>query len=398
MKAALVAIVTLGAAATVLAPARAHAQPEKPGTYAVDTWVPTSADNPPIPLSPGGVFIPKGAGAFAPVALVHGAGENGGFHTVMAQTLASRGVVVLAPSFSSLLLSPQPSDGDKVNALLDWAVQKSADPSSPLSGKVDGSARGVLGHSNGGVVFFAAAKSPLIKAIVSLDGVAGLDATPGFHGPSLHLLSAHKDCSGGSTLGYTGAPSPKLMATVANGDHCDVDNPSDSLCPTVCGGTPWSAGASGMFHRYAVAWIACLLGHDETVAPWIGGSEFANDVDAGLLTGTQSADVGTITCDGGPTPGSDGGALDASTDAPTPDSGGTLPGDEAGLSDNPTQTAHGCSCRTAPSRSSSAPLTLAALALAAALRRARSRWGKSTTCRSARNTGNHPGWRPYSLT
>lgn len=294
-------------AAPVFVATYASAQPEKPGPFAVDTWVPGSADAPPVPLSPGGVFIPKAPGPFPPVALVHGAAENGGLHTVMAQTLASRGVVVLAPTFPDELVNPTTADGDNVNALLDWAVKESATASSPLAGKVDGSSRGVLGHSNGGVVFYAAAHSPLIKAIVSLDGVAFLDQSPGFSGPSLHLLSAHMDCGGGSPAGYVGAPPPKVVATVVNGDHCDVDNPSDPFCPTVCGGTAWNATASTTFHRYAVAWISCILAHDQSVAPWIGGPGMQADIDAGLISGVDQVELSRVSCDGGAIPVGDGG-------------------------------------------------------------------------------------------
>ena len=307
------------AAASLVAASPAGAQPETPGPLSVQTWVPTTADGAPVPLSPGGVFIPKAPGPFPPVALVHGLGENGGLHTVMATTLASRGVVVLAPTFPDELVNPTTADGDNVNALLDWAVQKSGDPSSPLAGKVDGSTRGVLGHSNGGVVFYAAAHSPLIKAIVSLDGVAFLDQSPGFSGPSLHLLSAHHDCNGGSSVGYTGAPPPKLLGTVVDGDHCDVDNPADPFCPSACGGTAWSSTASQVFHRYAVAWIACILAHDTTVAPWIGGAGMQADVDAGLLSGVEQVDVAAVSCTG--LTGGDGGIVQGSDSGTGADAG-----------------------------------------------------------------------------
>lgn len=394
-------------ASPVLVATYASAQPEMPGPYAVDTWVPTSADAPPVPLSPGGVFIPKAEGPFPPVALVHGAAENGGLHTVMAQTLASRGVVVLAPTFPDELINPTTTDGDNVNALLDWAVKESSTASSPLAGKVDGSSRGVLGHSNGGVVFYAAAHSPLIKAIVSLDGVAFLDQSPGFSGPSLHLLSAHMDCGGGSSLGYMGAPPPKVVATVVNGDHCDVDNPSDPLCPTVCGGTAWNSTASTTFHRYAVAWISCILAHDQSVAPWIGGAGMEADIDAGLISGVDQVGVAMVSCDGGTIPvgeggvppqqdagnssGSSGGGGSGGRDASGSGSGGENPdattgtGSSGGGSDGSangdsaaTTKAAGCACTTGVGASRDAGrwgstfvLALAAVTLRRRGRRAR---------------------------
>ena len=387
------------AVVSLVAASPSAAQPETPGPLSVQTWVPTTADGAPVPLSPGGVFIPKATGPFPPVVLVHGLGENGGLHTVMATTLASRGVVVLAPTFPDELVNPTTTDGDNVNALLDWAVQKSGDPTSPLAGKVDGSTRGVLGHSNGGVVFYAAAHSPLIKAIVSLDGVAFLDQSPGFSGPSLHLLSAHHDCNGGSSVGYVGAPPPKLLGTVVNGDHCDVDNPADPLCPSVCGGTAWSSTASQVFHRYAVAWIACILAHDTTVAPWVGGAAMQADVDAGLLSGVEQVDVAAVSCtgltggDGGTAQGSDagpgadagasvdagsGGTEDAASGSGSGGGSGSGSGGSSGGADASTGAApsskSGCSCTEAPGAPS--PFVAVGLALAglgAALRRRASR-------------------------
>jgi len=325
MKTALLGCALSGA--TLVAAAPALAQPEMPGPLAVTTWVPTTADAPPVPLTPGGVFIPTTGGPFPLVALVHGALENGGLHTVMATTLASRGLVVLAPTFTDgLYPTPTTADGDLVNSLLDWAVMKSGAAGNPLSGKLDGGPRGVLGHSNGGVVFYAAAHSPLIKSIVSLDGVAFLDQSPGFSGPSLHLLSAHHDCNGGSSVGYMGAPAPKVLATVTNGDHCDVDNPADPLCPTVCGGTAWNAATSLVFHRYAIAWTACILAHDTSVAPWVGGAEMQADIDAGLLSGVEDVDVALVSCaaDAGIVVLSDAGhAGDAGADHDASSSGGS---------------------------------------------------------------------------
>ena len=402
MKTALLRCALFGAALVASAPA--SAQPEMPGPLAVTTWTPTTADAPPVPLTPGGVFIPKTGGPFPLVALVHGALENGGLHTVMATTLASRGLVVLAPTFTDgLYPTPSTADGDLVNSLLDWAVMKSGAAGNPLSGKLDGGPRGVLGHSNGGVVFYAAAHSPLIKSIVSLDGVAFLNESPGFSGPSLHLLSAHHDCNGGSSVGYMGAPPPKVLATVVNGDHCDVDNPADPLCPSVCGGTAWNSATSLLFHRYAIAWTACILAHDTSVAPWVGGAEMQADIDAGLLSGFEEVDVAAVSCagDGGVVTGSDaghpgdagaghdasssssGGGSDASSGGSSgggsggsgsggsSGGGGSGGGDDAGNGAAKSGSTGGCACTTTPGAPlrSSWLLAAAAAGYAFALRR-----------------------------
>src|ERR1019366_967176 len=129
------------------------------------------------------------------------------------------------------------------------------------------------------------------------------------------------------SVGYMGAPPPKVLATVTNGDHCDVDNPADPVCPTVCGGTPWNSATSLIFHRYAIAWTACILAHDTSVAPWVGGSEMQADIDAGLLSGVEDVDVAMVSCtgigDGGVVTGGDAGhAGDAGVEHDASSSGG----------------------------------------------------------------------------
>lgn len=287
-------------------PCSAAAQPEQPGPFQVDVW-----QNPPSTPVPcyEGVFYPRNAPCpGAPVALVHGGGENGTYKVKMAQLVASRGLVAVLPSFMGALINPTQADGKAISDLLEWTVQQSQNPSSPIAGKVDATQYGVAGHSNGGIAFYAASINPKIKAIIGWDAVAGLTYASGFQGPSLHLLGQGNRCGGGSSAAYNAAPTPKAMSTVISGSHCDFNDPQSPFCAGVCGTPPWNAQAAAMIERYSVAWFTCLLGHDPSMQEFV---DYATD-QQGLTGSTQS---GSVTCQ--PAGACGGGGSDAAGTAGT---------------------------------------------------------------------------------
>jgi MYXO-CTERM domain-containing protein len=353
----------------------AGAQPETPGPYKVGVW--KDPPGTPVPC-PEGIFYPEDAPCpGAPVALVHGGGESGAYKLKMAELVASRGLVAVVPSFPSLLISPSAEDGAAVNELLEWTVAQGNDPGSPLYQKIDPGKLGVAGHSNGGIVFHAAASNPKIQAIVGWDAVAGLAAASGFHGPSLHLLAEGQHCSGGSSQGYDGAPAPKARAVVTSGSHCDFNDPESPFCVTFCGTPPWDAQAAKTIERYSVAWLVCLLGHDPSMQAFVGFT--------GALEGLSSAkQVGEIACQ--PACGAGGSGASGATGATTATGagpagaggGGTAGVGAGGGGGGPGATSDdegdaGCGCRLVahPPRGR---LALGVLALgAAALRRRRRR-------------------------
>ena len=333
---------TLAAAAcaTGLATAAA-AQPENPGPYQTGVW-----ENPPgapIPL-PAGIYYPVNAPCpGAPVVLSHGFGESGHYKVRIAQLLASYGLVAVLPSFPSLLSSPTPAEGQLVNQLLDWTVAQSNAPT-PIAGKVDGSVYGVAGHSNGGVVYYAAATNPKIQAIVGWDAVAALSEASGFHGASLHLVADGSQCGGGSSMAYDLAPAPKALGRVAGASHCDFNDPASPFCSPVCGAPPWNGGAANMIARYSVAWLVCLLGHDPSMQQWV---DF-NGAPAGLSNASQMGSVAcrpADACGGGPIdpPGGTGGTAGGGTAGTTGEAGGptTGSGGTAGTPSGPPTTG-GC--------------------------------------------------------
>lgn len=292
----------------------AVAQPETLGPYQVERW--TDPPGTAVPC-PAGVFYATDAPcAGAPVVLVHGGGENGNFKVRMAELMASRGLVAIVPSFPSLLVVPTAAEGAQINELLDWAVQQSQEASSPLYGRVDDTAYGVAGHSNGGVAYIAAAANPKITAIIGWDAVAHLSAAAGFHGASLHLLADGVHCGGGSREAYDLAPEPKVLATVTDSSHCDFNDPASPLCVPFCGTPPWNAQAAAMIERYSVAWFTCLLGHDPTMVAHL---DFTSS-----LPGLESAEqVGSFTCQSASCgSGAAGGSAGAGTGAGQPLGGG----------------------------------------------------------------------------
>jgi dienelactone hydrolase len=278
----------LFAAATAL-PAIAAAQPETPGPYEVGEL---SLQNPsPEPAWFGvRIFYPKNAPCpGAPVINLHGAGEQGMYKYEVSRLMASRGLVAATPSFTNLLTNPTQADADILNKFFEWMVQASNDPQSPIAGKVDPARYGIAGHSNGGVVFLAAASNPKIKAVIGWDAVAYIESTAALKQPSLHLVAQGHQCGGGSSQGYLGAPPPKAMGIVVGASHCDFDDPVGPFCTGVCGTPPWNQSAAKMNERYSVAFFTCLLGHDPSMAQYLN---FAAPQDG--LTSTQQ--VGSFDC------------------------------------------------------------------------------------------------------
>src|SRR5262249_11567882 len=151
--------------------------------------------------------------------------------------------------------------------------------------------RGAVGHSCGSSVFRAAGTDARIKAVVGIDPVDDSDvAGPTMSkiaGPTLHLFGDKQHCGSGAwaAADFPKAPSPRLGVTVVGSDHCDGENPPNPLCPLVCGASPWNAAASAIFRRYAVAWLACVLGKDADMSAWVKGASYQADKTATVLKG-----------------------------------------------------------------------------------------------------------------
>ena len=331
------------------------ASPEDMGPHAVGVWNAGSmtAGNYSVTVK---VYYPmETGGPWKPVALIHGGGANGDSYISLATILASHGLVIVVPTFADFLASPTPQHGAAVNALLDWVIAQSAQ-STPVAGRVDGSARGVAGHSNGGAtVMYAAEQSNAIRALVALDAVddsGGAIANAGqLAGPSFHLLTVN-GCGGGGPQIYANSPAPKLRATVRNSSHCDINDQSlGALCNIVCGGNAWSAANNAEFRRYTVALLGCLLGDDPTsFQPWIDGASYQQDVSSGILMDVAQSGLDQIRCGMVLPPPPDGGTTMIDASLPPPADASVPSADASAMPGATNQPDAGCACSVAPSK------------------------------------------------
>lgn len=389
-------------AVVLLAASPVSAQPETRGTFAFTTWSAGNVmlDTASIPVT---VYYPTDPGGpFPLLAVVHGAGRNGSYMAEMARTFASRGFVALVPSIPcSPLGCDHAANARQIRALLDWGVAQSGTSSSTIAGLVDGERRGVVGHSWGGLaVFLAAQGHPEIDAVVTLDpnddsGIAAA-AAAGVAQPSAHIMAqvmgACNSTNWKDTV-FPSTPSPHMRLVVTGAGHCDVEDPTDGLCPLLC-----TAGAgitlAPYFRRYAVAFMGCMLQSDTAMAPYMGGSALTDDTTANVVqyvstsglellpcnggtlpdAGIVSPDAAVVANDAGTTTGNDAAvagsdASTAGTDAGTSGIDASTPGADGGAT--PPASTGACGCRAGRTRARGAWLgvALAALGIAARVRR-----------------------------
>ncbi|MCA9606918.1 MAG: dienelactone hydrolase family protein [Myxococcales bacterium] len=390
--------ISSGALALVLvlaATSAARAQaPEDRGALAIDEWDAGRVDHAGARIPTRVLFPTDGTAPYPLVGVIHGAGRTGARHRVLAETLASRGFVVILPDIPCGFTGcNHDENADQLVAMLEWAVTRSADASSPIAGLVDGSRRALIGHSWGALAsHLAAARDPSLDAVVLFDpnddGTVGRDATASITAPVAQLLA---DVPGACNSAWDeGAvtpmlPAPALELTVRRSAHCDPEEPGDFVCPLGCGaGDP---ATSAVFRRYAVAWVSCFLQDDASMAPWLGGGSMSGDESDRVIEGvvrrgfdglpcraTTETDAGAAVGDAGTSVDAgtdDGGVMDASA---ATDGGGTdadatdaslASGVDAGSVGG---TDGGCGCR-AINGSAGGPWALLALGLLAARRR-----------------------------
>ncbi len=259
---------------TLLLASAASAAPEDRGSYAIETWEAgrIAAAGADIRTQ---VIFPADVQVVGPlVVIMHGNLRSGQFHRVMAETLASRGFVVLLPDMPCGLSGcDHAANARQLSALMAWAARTSATQGSRIFGRID-DRRALVGHSFGGLAaYLSTARDSSVDVVVLLDpkddqGEAEADA-PQVAVPSAHLLAETQGACNGSwdTRVFPSAKSPNLLLRIPGSGHCDAEEPSESLCPTVCGaGDPTK---SRIFRRYAVAMLECALGVAAESAPYL---------------------------------------------------------------------------------------------------------------------------------
>lgn len=397
----LVVVVSLLASFFVSAASARAQSPETRGALTALTWDAGTLrlDGTGIPTR---VYYPEGAGPYPLVGVIHGANANGGYHVELATTLATRGFVVVVPDMPC---QPWACDHDanqrQITALLAWAVAQSEDASSRLAGRVDGSRRGLIGHSWGGLSsHLTAARDPSIDSVVLLDpnddGVIGLSATSAITAPHLTLRASRVsacDSAWQSARVRDALPDPHLDLVVDRSGHCDPGE-MDGLCTLGCG--VGDSSTTAIFRRYAVAWTACVLAADPAMAGWVGGSDFDADVAAHTISMTMPSGLDAMPCrampgtdagvvaapDASVPPGADAAASDLDAGASSAEDAGTASATDArptsasdaatvGLDAGRAVTGGGCGCRAHAGERGASLAGLLLLALALRARRAR---------------------------
>jgi MYXO-CTERM domain-containing protein len=366
----------------------AAASPEDPGTHTFQKSERTeSIAGKDVAFD---LFVPDGAGPFPAVAVGHGFQRSKAKMVGWGEALASRGYVAASVDFPGMI-PDYGLNGKVVSGVLDWLVAQSADPQSPLFGRVDGSRRAAVGHSAGGLAaIVAASQDSRIAVVVGLDAVDNADfgkQRASLVGSATVIVGAPPatcNAQGNVEAIYPLLGGPKMMLRVKDAVHCDPESPSDALCGLLCGGNA-DAARHALFRRYAFAMLDYVMLCDTKMLPWLGGASAQADTGIeGLVSGgpppqpigcpAPGKDSG-VAADSAPPAGdaaagrSDGGpALDGAVDsavaadsAPSGKDAGPAGGDED----------DGCGCAAAPAPSALPLFAFALVALAWVARRLR---------------------------
>ncbi len=263
------------------------------------------------------LYAPEVAKPYPIVALGHGFARSRLMMGDWGRLLASRGYVAVAPDFP-FPGADHATDGKILSALLDWLVAESQTAGSALAGRVDGSRRGVMGHSAGGLAsLLAASTDSKINVMVGLDPVdvsdLGKTAAAAVKVPVTFVRAKPADCNsaGNAAAMFAGLAGPALTLEVVDATHCDPEWPSDPACSLLCGAADDTRRTR--FVRYAMATLDYVLQCDKTMAPWLGGASATTDTLAHNVAVKGGFPTGQLGCAATPDAGADLGRRDGGT-------------------------------------------------------------------------------------
>jgi predicted dienelactone hydrolase len=316
------------------------------------------------------LYVPKTSKPCPIIVLAHGFMRSKALMVDWGTHLASRGYIVMTPSFA-LFNSDHAAHATSMSGLLDWAVTQNSVAGSPLSNLVDGSRRVVMGHSAGGLsAVLAGASDSKISLVIGLDPVdvsdLGKTAAPSIKVPVTLVRAKPAPCNsdGNAAAMFAGLTVPAFTVEVVNATHCDPEWPSDPACGLLCGSDDATRRKS--FVRYAMATLDYVLMCDKTMEPWLGGASAKADTAVQNIA-TKSYPPGQLGCaakpDSGPVKSDarlDGGS--AKTEPGSAADRSTTTGDHASIADTASTTPQnggGCSCTLSrDARPGDAPLLL----------------------------------------
>lgn len=184
----------------------------------------------------GAPFDPA-AGPCPIIAFGHGFVTTVDRYASTASHLATWGFVVILPQTQGGLAPSHSALAADLNASMDWLESESVRTGSPWLGAVDGSRRGVMGHSmGGGCSLLAAASDPRVRAAVPM---AAADTNPSSVAACLsvrcptRLIVGSQDTivpPGTSDPMFDNLPGEAQLLSISGGYHCGFIDSSILFC------------------------------------------------------------------------------------------------------------------------------------------------------------------------
>ena len=223
----------------------------------------------------------SGGGPWPLVVFAHGFRLGPPGYSRIVATMTAAGYVVAAPSFpladeavagARVDRGDLPNQPGDVSFVIDQVLAASADPASPLAGRVDGSRVGAVGHSDGAdtvldLGYHASRSDPRVRAVVALSPDAVVAAGTGT-GTTTPLLLEHGDAD--TVVPYTesvsvfaAVPARRYLLTLVGAGHLEP----------VTGTTAWTPVLDATVLAFLDRHLAGLGGGDEAItAPGTGSS------------------------------------------------------------------------------------------------------------------------------
>jgi dienelactone hydrolase len=230
------------------------------GPFGVATLaVPSSAG-----FGGGTIYYPTNvAGPFAVIAVSPGFTETASAVANWGPRLASHGfVTIIFNTVNPNSDLPAQRSQQQLQAL-DYVVAQSNTASSPIAGLVDGTRRGVMGHSmGGGASLISAQNDPTLLASV---GLAPFNFGSSF--PNITVPTMIVACQNDNVAAVNTHASPMYNSIPATTRKSYI---SDTGGNHFCANSP--TGGGGEDGRFVVAWFKRMLDSDTRYNPWVCGA------------------------------------------------------------------------------------------------------------------------------
>jgi len=224
------------------------------------------------------------------IVLGHGFAQSRNQHVNQGMQLATRGYIVLIPSFNGG--SDHVRNGQDLSKCVDWILARNEDPASVFFGRVRTQTVGASGHSAGGLsAILAAANDPRIRVLSLMDpvdnGGQGVAALAAVNVPVAITWSEPSACnaSGSAEVLYAAARGVRRGLKIVGANHTDPQDPAGFLSILTCGGA--NSTRQALYRRYMAGWFEYHLRGDASYAPWIlnfPGGQLAADLAANRIT------------------------------------------------------------------------------------------------------------------